>query len=115
MVHLVVGGARRADRRGLLLLRIAILGLQIGEHLDDVLGHRRRGGKVIAAGLESVLVGDPVDGDGSAVGIGVRIRAARHSADILRFGADFFLASAHIHLDPIVALESAESSSSDTN
>ena len=78
---------------------------QVGEHLDDVLGHGRRSGQVVAGGLESVFIGHPIDGEDDAVGSRERVRALGHGADILRFGSNLFLAATFRHFGPIGRLE----------
>merc|ERR1712179_746545 len=46
-------------------------GLQVSEHLDDVLGHGWGRGQMVTGGLESVLIGHPGDGVGDgAFGVG---------------------------------------------
>ena len=91
------------------LLRLSRLqktgGLQVGEHLDDVLGHRGRSGQMVSGGLETVLVGGPVDGDDNAIGRGVRVRSLGDGADILGFRSDLLLAAALGDLGAISALE----------
>jgi hypothetical protein len=68
--------------------------LQVGEHLDDVLGHGGRSGQMVTGGLETVFIGNPVDGDDDAIGRGVRVRSLGNGADILRFRSDLLLAAA---------------------
>ena len=80
---------------------------QIGQELDDVLGHRRRSGQVVASGLESVLIGHPIDGDHRAIGSGVRVRPAGHGANVLGFRSDLLLSATFFHFDTIARLEAA--------
>ncbi len=79
--------------------------LQICEHLDDVLGHGWRSGKVVAGGLESVFIGHPIDGEDDAVGSRERVGALGHGPDILRFGSNLFLVATFRHFGPIGRLE----------
>ena len=66
-----------------------------------MIGHGRRSRKVITGGLESVLVGHPVDGDDDSFGGGVGVRSAGHGANILRLGSDFLLSSALLDFDAV--------------
>jgi hypothetical protein len=50
-------------------------GSQVGEHLDDVLGHGGSDGQMVTFGLESVLIDDPVDSQDDAIGSGERVRS----------------------------------------
>ncbi len=79
--------------------------LQICEDLDDVFGHGRRSGEVVADGLESVFIGHPIDGEDDAVGSRERVGALGHGPDILRFGSNWFLAATFRHFGPIGRLE----------
>ena len=63
-----------------------------------MLGHRRRSGQVIASGLESVLVGHPVDGDFDSVGRRVRIRSLGDGAFLF---ADLLLFASFLYLDAV--------------
>jgi len=47
--------------------------LEVGEHLDDMGGHRGRSWEMVTSGLETVLIGDPVDGEDDAIGRGERV------------------------------------------
>jgi hypothetical protein len=40
-----------------------------------VLGHGRRSGEMVTGGLETVFIGDPVDGQDDAIGSGERVRS----------------------------------------
>ncbi len=80
-------------------------GLQVGEELDDVLGHRGRSGQMITGSLETVLISNPVDGDDNAIGAGVRVRSAGNGADILGFRSDLLLGSALLNLGAILGFE----------
>jgi hypothetical protein len=82
--------------------------LQVGEHLDDVLGHRGRSGQMVTGGLETVFIGDPVDGDDDAIGRSVRVRSLGDCADILRFRSDLLLAAALGDFGAILTLETVE-------
>ena len=75
-----------------------------------VFRHWRRGGQVIAGGLESVLIGHPVDGDGHSVGRDVRVGSLGDSADILWFLSDLLLRSALLHLGAISAFKANKKS-----
>jgi hypothetical protein len=78
---------------------------EVGEHLDDVFGHRGRSGQVVAGGLESVFIGHPIDGEHDAIRSRERVRSLGHGADILGFGADLFLAATFRHFGAIGRLE----------
>ncbi len=82
--------------------------LQVGEHLDDVLGHRGRSGEMVTGGLETVLIGNPVDGQDDAIGRGVGVRSAGNCADILGFRSNLLLAATFFHLGAVFALETVE-------
>ena len=65
-----MGGRVRRRQRGVGYLELSS-GLQVSEHLDDVLGHGWGSGQVVTGGLESVLIGHPGDGVGDgAFGVG---------------------------------------------
>ena len=49
---------------------------------------------MVTGGLETVFIGDPVDGQDDAIGIGERVRSAGNCSNILGFRSDLFLASA---------------------
>jgi hypothetical protein len=83
-------------------------GLQVGEHLDDVLGHGGRSGEVVTGGLETVFIGGPVDGDDDTIGRGVRVRSLGDGADILGFRSDLLLAAALGDLGAISAFETVK-------
>ena len=80
-------------------------GPQVGEELDDVLGHRGRSRQVVTGSLESVLIGDPVDGEGDALGGEIRIRSAGDGADILGFRSNLLLGSGLVDLGAVLAFE----------
>ncbi len=73
-----------------------------------VLGHGRRSGEMVAGGLESVFIGDPVDGQDDAIGSGEGIRSAGNDADILGLRSDLILAAALGDFCPILSLETVE-------
>ena len=50
--------------------------LEVGEHLDDMGGHRWRSGQMISGGDKAVLIRGPIDGEDGAIGRGVRVRSA---------------------------------------
>lgn len=56
-----------------------------------MLRHGWRGGQVISGGLESVLIGDPVDGDDDAIGTRVRVASLGNGSNILGRLAHLFL------------------------
>jgi hypothetical protein len=68
--------------------------LQVGEHLDDVLGHGGRCGQMVTGGLETVFIGNPVDGQDDAIGSGEGVRSLGDGADILGFRSDLLLVAA---------------------
>ena len=80
-------------------------GPQVGKELDDVLGHRGRSRQVVTGSLESVLIGDPVDGEGDALGGEIRIRSAGDGADILGFRSNLLLGSGFLDLGAILGFE----------
>ena len=75
---------------------------QVGEQLDNVIGHWWGDGQVSSAWLESVLIGNPVDGDGDSI-MDVRVATPGNWAGI--FLCDLFLGSALLDLGSILALE----------
>lgn len=72
-------------------------GPQVSQELDNVLGHRRSDGQVVTLSLETVLVSNPVDGDGQTFGGGVGVGSARYGANVLRLGSDKFLVASSVH------------------
>lgn len=79
-------------------------GLEVGEHLDDVFGHRGRSREVITSGLETVFIGNPVDGEDDAIGRGERVRSLGNGADVFGFLSDLLLDSALLDLGAVSAL-----------
>ena len=79
-------------------------GLEVGEHLDDVFGHRWWSGEMVTGCLKSVLISDPVDGEDDTIGRCERVRSLGNSADIFRFLSDLLLDSALLDLGAISAL-----------
>lgn len=76
---------------------------QVFQHFDNVLGHGRRRGQMVALGLEAVLVGRPGGFDERAVRSYIREAAAgRHSGVVL---AELLVAAALGHFDSVGALE----------
>ena len=64
-------------------------------------------GQVSTGGLESVLIGHPVDGVGDTF-MDVRVASAHHGSDALSIlGIDLFLGSGLFQFDAIFTLESA--------
>jgi hypothetical protein len=49
---------------------------------------------MVTGGLESVFIGNPVDGQDDAIGSGERVRSLGDGADILWFRSDLLLAAA---------------------
>merc|ERR1712191_24476 len=80
-------------------------GLQISQEFDNVLGHGWWSGQMVSGGLESVLIGHPVDGDDNAIGIRVRVASLRNSSNVLGRLAHLFLRSALLHFDAIFSFE----------
>ena len=77
-------------------------GLQVGEQLDNVFGHGWSDWQMGSLGLESVLIGDPVDGDGDSI-MDVRVASLGHGTSI--FLSNLFLDSVLLDLGSILALE----------
>jgi hypothetical protein len=48
---------------------------------------------MVTGGLETVFIGDPVDSQDDAIGIGERVRSLGDGADILWFRSNLFLVS----------------------
>ncbi len=67
---------------------------------------------MVAGGLETVLIGGPVDGDDDAIGRGVGVGSLGDGADILGFRSDLLLASALGDFGAILTLETVENNSS---
>ena len=78
---------------------------QISQELDDVFGHWRRSGQMIARRLESVFVGDPVDGDDDSFRGRVRVASPRYGSGLFGGGTDLFLDAALFHFNAISAFE----------
>lgn len=60
---------------------------------------------MIADCLESVLIGQPIDGNLPAIGSYVRVAATGNGADVFDLWADPFLGSNTVHCDAILAGE----------
>jgi hypothetical protein len=60
---------------------------------------------MITGGLETVLIGGPVDSDNDTIGRGVGVRSLGNSADILGFRSNLFLAAALGDFGAILTLE----------
>ena len=56
---------------------------------------------MVTGGLESVFIGDPVDGDEKSFRSSVRIRTTRNGADIFRFRSDSLLKSVGFYLNSV--------------
>ena len=63
---------------------------------------------MVTGGLETVLVGNPVDGQDDAIGSGERVRSLGDGANILGFRSDLFLAAALGNFGAIGGLETVE-------
>ena len=87
------------------LLLLLFLFLEVCEHFDDVFGQWWRSGQMVTSRLESVLIGHPIDGDGSAIGGRVRVRALRDGANVFRLWSDLLLTSAGLYFNAIGALK----------
>jgi hypothetical protein len=59
---------------------------------------------MVTGGLETVFIGNPVDSQDDAIGIGERVRSLGNGADILRFRSDLLLVSTFGHFGAISAL-----------
>ena len=77
---------------------------QIGEHLDDVFGHRGRSGQMVTSGNKSVLIGGPVDGKDDTIGGSVRVRSAWDGADIFIFRSDLLLVALFFYFNAVLSL-----------
>ena len=78
-------------------------GSQVLEELHHVIGQRGRSGQMIAFGLESVLIGHPVDGVSLAI-FRERVAALRHGAGLIHASADLLLDSALADDDSVLRL-----------
>ena len=67
-------------------------------------GHRRWGGQVVTGGLETVLIGDPVDGDELTFWGSVRVGSLLDATDIFGFGSDLFLITTGLCFNAILSL-----------
>ena len=74
-------------------------GSQVGEELDDVLGNGWGSRQMSSLGLESVLIGNPVDGELLSLS-GEGVRSLGNGTD---FVSDDFLLSALFHFDAVVS------------
>merc|ERR1711973_560243 len=81
--------------------------LQVGQEADDVLGHGWWGGQMLAAGAESVLISNPVDGVGHSIHL-VRVRSFGNDSGFLLFFTDLFLLAIGSVNDSVGALEAAQ-------
>ena len=63
---------------------------------------------MVTGGLETVFIGDPVDGQDDAIGIGERVRSLGDGADIFRFWSNKFLAAALGDFGAISALKTVK-------
>lgn len=85
-------------------------GFQVSQKLDDVFGHRWRSGQVITGGLESVLVGDPVDGEDVAFGVCEGVASLGDGSGFFGCLTDLLLGSAFLYLGSVFTLEPGSSS-----
>ena len=83
-------------------------GSQIIEKFDDVGGQRWWSGQMSSGGLESVLIGHPVDGVSVVIIADVRVTSAGNDADVLDCGSDFLQVSALVHNNSVVGLKARE-------
>jgi hypothetical protein len=63
---------------------------------------------MVTGGLETVFIGDPVDSQDDAIGIGERVRSLGDGADILGFRSDLLLVAALGNFGAISGLEAIE-------
>ena len=80
--------------------------LQVSQKFDDVIGHGWWRRQMVSGGLESVLIGDPVDGEDGAVGGREGVTSFRNGSALFGCLAHLFLRSAFFDFDAILALES---------
>ena len=78
-------------------------GLQVSEHLDDVLGHGWGSGQVVTGGLESVLISHPGDGVGDGA-FGVGEFTLGHGSGFFGLVSDLLLDSALADGDSVLGL-----------
>ncbi len=62
---------------------------------------------MVTGSLETVLIGNPVDGESDTIGGEVRVRSAGNGADILGFRSDLLLAAGFVDLGAVFAFEAA--------
>ncbi len=63
---------------------------------------------MVTGSLETVLIGNPVDGDGNTFRRDVRVRSAGNGADILGFRSDPLLKAISFYLDSVLASKAAD-------
>ena len=97
-----MGGRVRRRQRGVGYLELSS-GLQVSEHLDDVLGHGWGSGQVVTGGLESVLIGHPGDGVGDGA-FGVGEFTLGHGSGFFGLVSDLLLDSALADGDSVLGL-----------
>ena len=78
-------------------------GFQVSQKLDNMLGHGGGDGQVSSGGLESVLIGNPIDGVGYSFQF-VGVRSARNASDFFGLVADQLLLSLFLDGDTISGL-----------
>merc|ERR1712179_235418 len=78
-------------------------GFQVSQKLDNMLGHGGGDGQVSSGGLESVLIGNPVDGVSYSFQF-VGVRSARNASDFFGLVADQLLLSLFLDGDTISGL-----------
>merc|ERR550534_1612296 len=97
-----MGGRVRRRQRGVGYLELSS-GLQVSEHLDDVLGHGWGSGQVVTGGLKSVLIGHPGDGVGDGA-FGVGEFTLGHGSGFFGLVSDLLLDSALADGDSVLGL-----------
>ena len=81
---------------------------QVSQELDDMLGHGWRSGQMVSSGLESVLIGDPVDSDDNAIWGCVRVTSLGNGSGVFSCLADLFLRSTLLDFDTVFSFESVD-------
>ena len=83
-------------------------GSQVIKKYGDVAGYRWWSGQMSSGGLESVLIGNIVDGVYATIIADVRVTSAGNDAAVLDCGSDFLQVSALVHNNSVVGLEARE-------
>jgi len=79
---------------------------QVGQQFDDMFGHWWWSGQMITSGLETVLIGHPVDSQNDTIGIGERVTSLGNGSALFGRLADLLLRSTLLHFDTVLALKS---------